>query len=260
MNFWPEPYRAAISLTFDDGLRSQQEIALPALDQRGLRATFYLNPRGKDEDPGREETWEEYLRRWLPAHRQGHEIGNHTILHPCSLNIDVDGQWKKRGTNLLGWTLEQMEADMLEAQRRIMAVFPGQQHTSFAYPCYESTVGRGAGRVSYVPLVAKHFSAGRAKGELSAELANDPLYCDVHHLSSWPVERHTGAFMIGLVEGVLAQGRWGVFTFHGIQEGHLPIGDGDLIELLDHLARRKEEVWVAPVAEVGKFVKSSHNV
>ncbi len=253
MNFWPKPYRAAISLTFDDGLRSQQEIALPALDQRGLRATFYLNPRGKDEDPGRAESWEESLRSWLPAHRRGHEIGNHTILHPCSLNINVSGEWKQ-GTNLLDWTLARMEGDMLEAQGRIKAVFPSQQHTSFAYPCYESTVGRGAGRVSYIPLVAKHFSAGRAKGELRADLANDPLYCDAYHLSSWPVERQAVALMIGLVEGALALGRWGIFTFHGIQEGHLPVGDGDFNELLDHLARRKEEVWVAPVAEVGEYI------
>ncbi|MDT7892902.1 MAG: polysaccharide deacetylase family protein, partial [Armatimonadota bacterium] len=43
---FPKGCRAAVSLTFDDGLKSQLEVAVPLLNDRGLRATFYLNPRG----------------------------------------------------------------------------------------------------------------------------------------------------------------------------------------------------------------------
>ncbi len=42
MSYWPGSYRAAVSLSFDDGLRSQLEVAVPILDRAGLRATFYL--------------------------------------------------------------------------------------------------------------------------------------------------------------------------------------------------------------------------
>jgi hypothetical protein len=98
------------------------------------------------------------------------------------------------------------------------------------------------------------FVAGRRSGELQAELANDPLYCDLHCLSSWPVERRSGAFMIGLVEQAASLGRWGILTFHGIQEGHLPVGDIDFIELLDYLVRQGDRLWVAPVAEVAGYI------
>jgi hypothetical protein len=178
-------------------------------------------------------------------------MGNHSLTHPCSLNIQTD--W---AGNLRDMTLEDIESDLAAAQERLDQAFPHQAHTSFAYPCYETFVGKGENRASYVPLVARMFAAGRASGELWGELANDPLHCDLHALSSWCVERQTGACMIGLVEQAVALGRWGIFTFHGIQEGHLPVGDTDLAELLDHLDRQRQRVWVAPVAEVAVYVAS----
>ncbi len=45
---YPPCCRGAVSLTFDDGLHSQLEVAVPLLTDRGLRATFYLNPRGRN--------------------------------------------------------------------------------------------------------------------------------------------------------------------------------------------------------------------
>ncbi len=178
-------------------------------------------------------------------------MGNHTLQHPCSLNIDAD--WLA-GKNLRDWTLERLEADVLEAQRRLASAFPDQRETSFAYPCYEDAVGQGKNRVSYTPIIAEHFAAARHKGELRGELANDPRACDRHHLSSWPVEYRESAFMIGLVEQAAWLGRWAIFTFHGIQEGHLPVGEGDFAELTAYLARR-EDIWTAPVAEIGAYLR-----
>lgn len=249
MSFWPDGYQTAISLSFDDGLPSHLDLAIPQLDRRGLRGTFYLNPRGHEDGDSRRPSWADWLAQWHRAHAAGHELGNHSLAHPCFLNRRWPG-----GAALQDWTLADMEADVLEAQRRLASAFPSQTLTSFAYPCYETAVGRGAGRTSYTPLIARHFAAGRARGENRAELANDPYCCDVFHLSSWTVERQAGAFMIGLVEQAAALGYWGILTFHGIQEGHLPVGDTDLVELLDHLAQRRDTLWVAPVAEIGAYV------
>ncbi len=248
MSFWPDAAQGAISLTFDDGYPSHLKVAVPNLDQRGLRATFYLNPKGNEK--GRDgSAWRRHLRPWLPVSRTGHEIGNHSLSHPCSLNIQVD--WTK---NLLDMSLDELRADLVAAQKRLQAVFPHQEKNSFAYPCYETSVGRGRGRVSYIPLVAEMFVAGRSRGELRAELANAPQYCDLHCLSSWAVERQSGAFMIGLAEQAVSLGRWGIFTFHGIQEGHLPVGDTDFIELLDYLVRQNDRIWIAPLAEIGSYL------
>lgn len=245
MSFWPAPYSSALSLTFDDGLPSHLSTVIPELDRRGLRGTFYLNPRGS-EDESSPTSWRRQLEAWLPAARIGHEMGNHSLNHPCSLNIPID--W---APNLIHMTLSELEQDLREAQRRLSAVFPIHKANSFAYPCYETSLGRGLQRLSYVPLIASLFSAGRARGEL----ANDPLACDLHCLSSMNVERQTGATLIGLAEIALAQERWAILTFHGINEGHLPVAGVDFIQLLDHLTRRREQIWVAPVAEVADYIQ-----
>lgn len=253
MSFWPPPYQAAISLTFDDGDDSQYHFAVPVLNSYPIRGTFYLNPRCRQEDASYPDTWEEYLERWRMVRQAGHEIGSHTILHPCSLNIHA--AWLE-GKNHLFWTLERMEQDILESKRRIESAYPDQGLNSFAYPCYESSVGRGMNKQSYVPVVARNHIAGRGRGELRGELANDPEYCDLHYLSSWAVERQPGAFMVGLVEQALALGLWGIFTIHGIHEGHLPIGDTDFLELVEHLNRRKDIVWIAPVMEIAAYIQA----
>jgi hypothetical protein len=121
---------------------------------------------------------------------------------------------------------------------------------SFAYPCYQPFLGRGATRKSYVPLVLDHCVAGRGRGER----ANDPRHCDVGYLWSWPCERLTGPHLIGLVEQAAAEGRWAILTFHGVHEGHLSVGDGDLAELCAYLSRHQERIWTAPVATVAAWV------
>ena len=255
---WPEAKRGALSLTFDDGLESHREIALPMLEEQGFRATFYVNPVGNEDDPDLDGSWRDRLGRWREAAAFGHEIGNHSLLHPCSLNIDTEHEWGFGIPSLRDWDLERIRADIQEAQRRIMVTFPHQVATSFAYPCYEPTVGTGSGRVSYVALVAQEFVAARANGELSGALANDPTVCDLHLLSSYPVYQR-GELMIGLAEAASARGCWSIFTFHGIDEGSLSVSGSALKEFLRHLARRRDQFWVAPVAEIADAVSGGRS-
>jgi peptidoglycan/xylan/chitin deacetylase (PgdA/CDA1 family) len=255
--FWPGGRHAAISLTFDDGMDSHLTTAAPELEARDLRGTFYVPAAGSEDDPSEPCTWRERLERFVPAAAAGHEVGNHTVRHPCSLNIDTEAEWGRSGINLLDWTLEDIASDLAEAQRRIEAVFPDQSGTTFAYPCYESTVGKGRDRVSFIPLVADMFVAGRARGGVFGGFGNDPRACDLHYLSSFGAERMPGPLMIGLVERTLACGRWSIFTFHGVAEGDLAVGLEDFRELLDHLVARREEVWTAPVAEVARHEKAT---
>ena len=109
MGFWPGKFQGAISITFDDGLKSQLQCAIPALNERGIRATFYLNPRGNDEDASGPDGWQKYLEPWVAVYKMGHEIGNHSLMHPCSLNINAD--WLE-GRNLMEWDLAKIEADI----------------------------------------------------------------------------------------------------------------------------------------------------
>jgi len=236
-SIWPNGCLGALSLTFDDGMESQLKVALPLLDGFGFHATFYLNPRGEE--------WRELLGPWREVAAEGHEIGNHTLSHPCSANFSGD----PRGPGLESMELKDIEDDILEAQRRLDEAFPDQGERTFCYPCYQSFVGRGRTRQSYVPIVAENFIAARGRGEV----ANHPAACDLLYLCSWPVERASGPELVGMAERT-TQGRWGILTFHGIQQGHLPVADVDFRELLEFLGNNERRIWVAPVVEVAKRV------
>jgi peptidoglycan-N-acetylglucosamine deacetylase len=237
---WPPGVRAAVSLTFDDALPSQLDRALPLLDAAGLRATFYVNPT---------EAFERELERWRAAAADGHELGNHSLRHPCSGSHGFVG----RGNALELWTLDDIEADVLEAGARLRDLVPGDARRTFAYPCGQTFVGRGAGHRSYVPVIARHFAVARGVGET----ANDPRIADIHCLSSWMVAGATGAELVALAEPALETGRWPIFCFHGIDDGgRLSVGAGALETLLDDLAGRPD-VWTDTVQAVGEYLRET---
>ncbi len=168
---WPEGVAGAVSLSFDDGSQSQLDIALPILEEYGLLGTFYINPSGED--------WLERLAPWRDASQRGHEIGNHTVEHICCRNYSPSPDRK----SLESSTLDEIEADVAEADQRLDALLPERPARTFCYPCYQSYVGEGSTRQSYVPVIARRFPAARGRGEA----ANEPALTDLHYLSSWPV-------------------------------------------------------------------------
>src|SRR5688572_28293154 len=91
---WPEGKKVAISLSFDDARLSQVDTGIPMLDEYGAKATFYLNPA-----PMRER-----LEGWKKAVAAGHEIGNHSMTHPCSGNYF----WVGKGNELENLTVDKM--------------------------------------------------------------------------------------------------------------------------------------------------------
>ncbi|MEM3648640.1 MAG: polysaccharide deacetylase family protein [Thermoproteota archaeon] len=237
---WPSGFKAAVSLTFDDGLPSQLNLGIPLLEKYGFKGTFYITP--KDD-------YEERLKSWREVADRGHEIGNHSTTHPCSCNFTGDPYCR----GLENMTLEDIRSDIIEAHNRIRRFIPDGSLT-FAYPCYQTSVGRGLSKKSYVPLVAEIFLAARAVGEKG--FSNSPLACDLHELWSWPADRMRCEEMIGLTVNAVCEGRWAIFTFHGINEEHLPVSDHDLTEFLGFLAAHRNKIWVAPVAEIAGFIVS----
>ncbi|MGQ9596913.1 MAG: polysaccharide deacetylase family protein [Thermoproteota archaeon] len=237
---WPSNFKGAVSLTFDDGLSSQLNLGIPLLEKFDLRGTFYINP--KDD-------YMEFLKSWREVANCGHEVGNHSLTHPCSCNFTGDPDCK----GLENMTLEEIRSDIMEAHNRIRQLIPNGSRT-FAYPCYQTSVGRGLDKRSYVPIVAEVFIAARAFGEMS--YSNSPMACDLHELWSWSADRMRYEEMIGLTVKAVYEGRWAIFTFHGINEGHLPVSDQDLVNFLKFLSEHGDEIWVAPVVEVAKYIIS----
>jgi len=68
----------AVSLTFDDALDSHLSIAIPALNARGMKGTFFLITN-------KVTVWDP----WKSAALAGHEIGSHTKSHPYLTSISL---------------------------------------------------------------------------------------------------------------------------------------------------------------------------
>ena len=234
---WPNGYRAAVSLTFDDARLSQVDRGLAILDRHGVKATFYVSLV----------TLEQRLDEWRAAVANGHELGNHTLTHPCSGNFE----FVRPDHMLEDFTLARMERDMLDANDAIHAQV-GVRPRTFAYPCGQTFIGRGAQQQSYVPLVAKHFLIGRGGFD---EAPNDPYYCDPAMITGLELDGADWDYARQLIELAAAQGRWLVLFGHEVgQAGHQIVDGGTLDQLCQYCSDPDNGIWIDTVATIGRHV------
>jgi peptidoglycan/xylan/chitin deacetylase (PgdA/CDA1 family) len=233
---WPEGKRVAVSLTFDDARPSQVDVGVPILDEHGIQATFYVTPSRVPER----------LAAWKEAVRSGHEIGNHSVRHPCTGNFPF-----ARQKALEEYTLAQMTEELDQANVEIRRLL-GVQAVTFAYPCGQKFVGRGRDLESYVPLVAERFLGGRGWRD---EGANDPAYCDPAQLMGMEFDGLTFEQLKALIDTAAANGFWLVLAGHEIGESGRQTTRADTLRAFCEYARdSKNGVWVDTVANVARYV------
>src|ERR1051326_6831686 len=67
--------KCAVALTYDDAIDVDLNNAIPVLDSLNLKATFYII--------GASPVVNRRLNEWKKAAANGHELGNHSLFHPC---------------------------------------------------------------------------------------------------------------------------------------------------------------------------------
>jgi peptidoglycan-N-acetylglucosamine deacetylase len=234
---WPDGRRAAVSLTFDDSRLTQIDQGVPLLDAFGVKATFYASLT----------QLEQRVAGWRRAVGAGHEVGNHTINHPCSCNF----QW---GTPhvLEGYSLEGMEHELLAANERLEELV-GVRPRTFAYPCGQKFVGRGEAVHSYVPLIARHFVAGRGFRD---ESCNAPACCDLAQLFGVDFDRMTFAEVRTWLDATTQRGGWLVLAGHDMGANERQgVSRATLEETCGYLSDPANGFWVDTVADIGTFVQ-----
>jgi peptidoglycan/xylan/chitin deacetylase (PgdA/CDA1 family) len=233
---WPRDKRAGLSLTFDDARPSQVDRGTPVLDRYGIKATFYALPSMlRYRPPG-----------WKEVVAAGHELGNHTVSHPCSRNFAFS-----RENALEDYTLERLEEELVQANEALEA-FTGRRPTSFAYPCGQRFVGRGKATRSYVPLVAEHFLVGR--GFLD-ETLNDPLRCDMAQVSGVAADGMDFEQLRMAIDSALEGGRWLVLVAHDVTSALRPQAiTTDALEEVCRYVSRLPELWTDTVSAVGSHL------
>ena len=234
---WPQDKQAAISLTFDDARMSQVDSGTALLDQYGIKATFFVVPSSV----------EERLDGWKKAVANGHEIGNHTISHPCTGNF----LWSRQNA-LENYSIDDMRNELLECNKRIEKLL-GVKPEVFAYPCGQKFVGRESNTKSYVPLVAELFIVGRGWRD---EAMNDPGFCDLAQVSGIEMDGKNFDEILPLIEEAKRTGQWLVLAGHemagsGVQTTRLAM----LKQLIEYVQDPANGIWIAPAGTVAKYIR-----
>jgi len=235
---WPEGKEMALSLSFDDARLSQVDKGIPILDKYNVKATFYLVPNNM----------EQRLDGWKKAAKNGHDMGNHSILHPCTANFD----WS-RGTALEDYTLAKMYTE-LDSASKIIKKELGVEPTSFAYPCGMTFVGRGENIKSYIPVVGSLFESGRL---WLSEGPNDPLYCDMSQLTGMESDGKTFEQIKQIIETAKTTGKWLILAGHEMNEGG---NQTTLLPTLEAICKYAQDpangIWIDNVHNIAAYVKA----
>jgi peptidoglycan/xylan/chitin deacetylase (PgdA/CDA1 family) len=235
---WPQGKKAALSLTFDDARESQVDSGFPILDELGVKATFYVSFA----------PFERRLDEWKEAASAGHEIGNHSVSHPCS------GNFRFSETNYLEeYTLDRMEKELIEASDTIEGHI-GIRPTTFAYPCGQTFVGRGEEARSYVPLVAKHFHLGRGfKGESPLH----PLWGDMAQAPGVDFDGATFDDVKRFLNRAVDRNQWLLLAGHDV--GHDPeqtVQADTLRQVCEYALNPDNGIWIDTAAKVAAYCRS----
>jgi peptidoglycan/xylan/chitin deacetylase (PgdA/CDA1 family) len=213
-------YRAALSLTFDDGDPSQLDFAIPEMEKRGIRGSFYLVVNRLDR-----------VEEWKKASRFGHELGNHSLTH-------------RRASTLAPG---EAETEVGVAKQKLEETL-GVPIETFVYPYSEVTP-------ALRQAAEKHHFITRCGLELPPMTPeSDPDWAYLPSLVAWT---YTSAGILkGWANTALQDGGWTLPMFHsfdGTKTGWQPMARKVFIEFLDFLAEEKDRLWLGPVREVGAY-------
>jgi peptidoglycan/xylan/chitin deacetylase (PgdA/CDA1 family) len=235
---WPEGKRVAVSLSFDDGRASQVDIGLDVINPTGVKVTFFVNPGS--------EAFRSRLDGWKRAVASGHEIGSHSVSHPCTGNFP----WSLHNA-LENYTLEQMSRQLDDANAQIERLL-GVHAVTFAYPCGQKFVGRGPEMKSYVPLIGQKFLVGRGYMD---EYYNDPVFCDLAQAGGIAFDDMDYIDMVKNISKAAQQRGWVIFAGHDIGQKAFQVTDTiALAALCKYMQDPANEVWVDTVKSIGEYV------
>jgi peptidoglycan/xylan/chitin deacetylase (PgdA/CDA1 family) len=239
---WPGDRAAVISLTFDDAMATHLDNVGPILKKHGLHGTFFVSTGS--------EAWRKRIREWQQLASEGHEIGGHTVKHPCLLErIEPHAQ---------DYTPQMMEAEIRDGAETILRDIRGTHGLTFAYTCGNLSFGPPADQARnaalYQRYVAEHFFAARLYGWVGTVAPEELSVLTVPDLGFTAGQDFRG--LLAMADPALRNHRWGVFTFHGVGGEWLSVTSDALDELARFLAAHPE-YWTATFGDVVRYIQES---
>jgi hypothetical protein len=239
---WPDGKKAVIVLTYDDGLDSHLNIAIPQLDSFGFKGTFFLYSYLS----------ENRFADWKVVSDNGHELGNHSLFHPCS---GKGSTGKSSRYSSESYDVPSMLRE-IGVMNKLLFSITGKRPTSYAYPCGETVVGG----IDYVDSLRASDLVRFARG-----VGNNPVvtnFKDINYLNvpcfGAPAGSNAGV-LIGFAEEVLKKQGLGVYIFHGVGGDYLSMGADEHLALLKFLDKHSDGIWVATFSEAMEYLQKKSN-
>ena len=232
--------KCAVALTYDDALNVHLDNVVPLLDSLGFKGTFYVTC----SSPG----FRERLGEWISIAKGGHELGNHTLFHPCGGGVP-GREWVQPDYDLRTYTVRRI-VDEIRMANVLLQLMDGRTQRTFAYPCGDMM----AGDSSYVDEIKKDFVGARGVAGTIQKIDD----IDVYNVGTYMVNGQSGDELMRLVREALAKNALLVFLFHGVGGEHsINVSLRDHRELLYFLKQNEKDIWIASLLEVCRYVREN---
>jgi peptidoglycan-N-acetylglucosamine deacetylase len=196
---WPKGCRAAISLSYDDGIINHHQHVAPQLEAHKLRGTFYA--------PLNSDLMQNAL-AWRKLAKNGHELGNHSVFHPCWSIQERYADWLPEDFNLVDYDEERWLDEMTTANRAL-ALVDGKSERTFGNTCFDNYMGPEDKPICLEPLIKQCFSA--ARGEDTGKPVNLDAINFFNLGTIWADDRKFADFRPELAQ-LIESGGWIIYT------------------------------------------------
>lgn len=234
--------KCAVVITYDDAIDQHLDNAVPILDSLGLKASFYVTAFSGSV--------QNRLNEWKNLDKKGHELGNHTLYHPCMGG--TGREWVKPEYDMRNYTVQRM-IDETRMTNLFLQALDGKNKRTFAFTCGDMKIGDS----SFINAMKKDFVAARAVRNEMHQINEIDLY----NVDCYMVNNHTGEQMIEWVKKAVATNSLLVILFHGVGGGNgLDVSISAHRQLLTYLKQNEKDIMIAPMITVAEYLQSRQKI
>lgn len=238
-NVWKNK-QAAVALTYDDALNVHLDKVIPQLDSFGFKGTFYLI--------GASPAFTKRIPDWRKAASRGHELGNHTLFHPCAGNRP-GRSWVQPDHDLAKYTV-QRATDEIMMNQALLEATDGKKKRTLACPCGESSIADS----SFLSSAREYFVATR-DGTPDAVRVNGFKPYKVEWISA---DASTETQLVAAMKKAMDNGALLVIVFHGVGGEHsINISLEAHRELMRYIKQNESKIWVAPFLDIAQHMQGN---
>lgn len=234
--------KCAVVLTYDDALNIHLDKVIPSLDSLKLKGTFYLIA-GADVVAKR-------MNEWRKAAKNGHELGNHSLNHPCDGTLPNRSFVDSEG-DLSKYTVARAINEIRIANTLLKAI-DGKEKRTYAYPCGDLKIGDSL----YYSDLKDDFVGARGVTSRYVQIKG----VDLSNIHAFSQANTSGETMIEQVKEAEKTGSLIVFLFHGVGGEHnLNVDFEEHKKLINYLKKNEKDIWIAPMVTVAEYIKQQQS-